>query len=87
MKKIFLSLITVYQLFLSFIIKSTLGVNATCRYNPTCSQYARMVIAQYGVIKGGFLALIRVLSCQPISLAKSKSKIRYYYSRVRNFDK
>ena len=87
MKKISLFLITAYQHFFSFIIKSTLGVNSTCRYNPTCSQYARMVISQYGVIKGGFLALIRVLSCQPISLAKSKLKIRYYYSKVRNFDK
>jgi uncharacterized protein len=87
MKKIFLFLINAYQYFFSFCIKSTLGVSSSCRYNPTCSQYAKMTITQYGVIKGGFLALIRVLSCQPISLEKPKSKIRYYYLKVKNLDK
>lgn len=87
MKKLFLFLISAYQHFFSFVIKSTLGINSSCRYNPTCSQYAKMSIAQYGVTKGGLMALLRILSCQPISLAKSKSKIRYYYSKVKNFDR
>ena len=87
MKKIFLLSISVYQYFLSFLIKSTLGINSSCRYNPTCSQYARIVISQHGVTKGGALALIRILSCQPLDLAKSKSKIKNYYFKFRRFDK
>ncbi|PIZ99612.1 MAG: hypothetical protein COX78_01655 [Candidatus Levybacteria bacterium CG_4_10_14_0_2_um_filter_35_8] len=51
MKKIFLFLISVYQYFFSFLIKSMLGINSSCRYNPTCSQYARIVISQYGITK------------------------------------
>jgi len=87
MKKIFLFLISVYQYFFSFLIKSMLGINSSCRYNPTCSQYSRMVLSQHGVVKGGFLSFVRILSCQPFNLAKSKSKIRYYYQKLRNFDK
>jgi putative membrane protein insertion efficiency factor len=32
---------------------------------PTCSTYASLAIDKYGVIKGGFLALMRVLKCHP----------------------
>ena len=37
----------------------------TCRYLPTCSQYAVEAIEKYGVFKGGFLALKRILKCHP----------------------
>lgn len=87
MKNILLFLITAYQKFFSFCIKSILGINSSCRFNPTCSQYAKISITQHGIVKGGFMALIRVLSCQPFSLEKSKSKIRYYYLKVKSFDK
>ena len=36
-----------------------------CRYTPTCSQYALEAIRKYGVWKGGWLALKRILSCHP----------------------
>lgn len=36
-----------------------------CRYTPSCSQYAIMVINEYGPIKGFFLSLFRVLRCIP----------------------
>lgn len=38
-----------------------------CRYNPSCSQYAYEAILHYGVIRGGFKALYRILRCQPWS--------------------
>ncbi|WP_018086829.1 membrane protein insertion efficiency factor YidD [Desulfurispora thermophila] len=37
----------------------------TCRFYPTCSQYAITALEKYGIIKGGYLALVRVLKCHP----------------------
>lgn len=39
----------------------------TCRYIPTCSQYALEAIDKYGAWKGGFLAVRRILRCHPWS--------------------
>lgn len=36
-----------------------------CRFSPRCSDYARTAIARYGAVKGGWLALKRVLRCHP----------------------
>ena len=36
-----------------------------CRFIPTCSQYALEAIEKYGAIKGGYLALRRILRCNP----------------------
>lgn len=40
---------------------------ARCRYCPTCSAYAYEAIQKYGVLKGGLLALRRLLRCHPFS--------------------
>ena len=37
-----------------------------CRFIPTCSQYALEAIEKYGALKGGFLALRRILRCNPL---------------------
>ncbi|MFS0850501.1 membrane protein insertion efficiency factor YidD [Novosphingobium panipatense] len=37
----------------------------TCRYTPSCSQYAILAVRKHGAIKGGLLALWRLLRCQP----------------------
>jgi len=78
MKKIALSLIYLYQKFFSRIIKMIIGVDHFCRYNPTCSDFAKISIAQYGLIKGGSMALIRILSCQPIQFQTTKVKLKNY---------
>ena len=38
---------------------------ACCRFIPTCSQYALEAIQRYGALKGGFLAMRRILRCNP----------------------
>lgn len=52
-------LIKVYQKYLSPI------KGPTCRFYPTCSQYAVAALEKYGIIKGGYLALFRLLKCHP----------------------
>jgi uncharacterized protein len=37
----------------------------SCRYQPTCSEYAYEAVEKYGIIKGGRLAIWRVLRCNP----------------------
>ena len=36
-----------------------------CRYSPTCSQYAVDAVKRYGVLKGLWLAALRILRCHP----------------------
>jgi putative membrane protein insertion efficiency factor len=36
-----------------------------CRFRPTCSAYAYQAIEKYGALKGGYLALRRLLRCHP----------------------
>ncbi len=36
-----------------------------CRYTPTCSQYGIEAIKKYGIFKGGWLLLKRLLRCNP----------------------
>ena len=38
---------------------------ASCRFTPTCSQYALEALRKYGPFKGGWLALRRILRCHP----------------------
>jgi len=40
---------------------------ATCRYHPSCSEYAALAIAARGLVRGGLLAAWRVLRCNPFS--------------------
>ena len=37
-----------------------------CRYLPTCSEYADEAIRRHGAWRGGFLALARILRCNPL---------------------
>jgi putative membrane protein insertion efficiency factor len=55
----FLWLIRGYQKFLSPLFPPT------CRFHPSCSQYGYEAIDKHGVLKGGVLAVWRVLRCNP----------------------
>ncbi len=46
---------------------SGLKHHPTCCYIPTCSQYALEAVEKYGAIKGGLLALWRIIRCNPFS--------------------
>ena len=41
-----------------------------CRFQPTCSEYAAVAIARYGWLRGGRLAIWRVLRCNPLTPAR-----------------
>jgi len=56
---LFIGLIKIYQ----YTISPLLG--ASCRYQPSCSQYGIEALKKYGVFKGGYLTIKRVLSCHP----------------------
>lgn len=58
-------LLHVYQVVLSPLLHQALGVQAGCRYEETCSAYARRVIKKYGILYGSQLTVKRILSCQP----------------------
>lgn len=45
------------------LVSPWLGVN--CRYQPTCSGYAREAVERFGVIRGGWLAMRRLGRCHP----------------------
>lgn len=59
MKHLLLCLIRFYQGAISPLIPPT------CRYTPTCSQYAVEAITKYGALKGGWLSMKRILRCHP----------------------
>jgi putative membrane protein insertion efficiency factor len=67
MKKIVILLIDGYQKFLSGAILNILGVPHACRFNPTCSQYAKKIISEKGIFVGGYLSFSRILKCQPFN--------------------
>ena len=62
MKRVFLALIRFYRKYLSARKRMP-----SCRYIPTCSQYAVTAIERYGAWKGGWMALRRLLRCNPFS--------------------
>jgi putative membrane protein insertion efficiency factor len=58
----FLGLIRLYQM----IVSPALPAN-TCRFYPSCSHYGYQAIFKYGVLKGGGMAVWRVLRCNPFN--------------------
>jgi putative membrane protein insertion efficiency factor len=59
MKTILLLLIRGYRTFISPLFLPS------CRFNPTCSQYALEAIETFGAIKGSWLAVKRICRCHP----------------------
>jgi|TARA_B100001778_G_scaffold330139_1_gene332152 putative membrane protein insertion efficiency factor len=59
-KKILICIIKFYK----FLISPVLGNN--CRYLPTCSEYFIDCLNEYGVLKGSYKGIKRILSCHPI---------------------
>ncbi|MGI8420172.1 MAG: membrane protein insertion efficiency factor YidD [Candidatus Levyibacteriota bacterium] len=65
MTNILISILGGYQKVLSPLLHQILGVKTACRMQPSCSEYARETIGEYGFGKGVVLSLRRLLNCQP----------------------
>ena len=59
MKYLFIFLVRFHQVVVSPLKPPT------CRYTPTCSQYALEALKKYGAFKGSWLALKRIARCHP----------------------
>jgi len=59
MKRFFIWLIHLYQKYISP------GLPPSCRFTPTCSEYAVEAIRKHGAIRGMFLSVWRILRCNP----------------------
>ena len=63
MKRIFSFLLIIPIKIYQIIISPLLG--PSCRFTPTCSQYAVEAIQKYGPFKGSWLSLKRIIKCHP----------------------
>ena len=59
MKQIVIFVVRAYRLLLSPYLPPS------CRYQPTCSQYAEEALDKYGALKGGMITLKRISRCHP----------------------
>ena len=70
MKHFILGLIRFYQktsFFHKQVFKTLFVSDSVCRYRPTCSNYTYQAVEKYGVLKGLFLGLKRIIRCHPFS--------------------
>ena len=70
MKKLILSLIRIYHKtkpVRADFTKTVFGSEGSCRFSPTCSDYAVQAINKYGVVRGSFLGLMRIIRCHPFA--------------------
>lgn len=65
MSKILIGLIRFYQLVMSPVLIAITG--PSCRFEPSCSQYAIEAVAKHGAFKGAWCAMRRIARCQPFS--------------------
>ena len=62
MKKILIAIVRFYRKYIT-----PYKGGATCRFVPTCSEYALEALEKYGALKGSLLAIRRILRCHPFS--------------------
>ncbi len=58
---LFIALVRIYQYIISPLLPPT------CRYIPTCSQYAIEAFDRHGICRGLLMAVLRILRCHPFS--------------------
>jgi putative membrane protein insertion efficiency factor len=58
-RRVLIALVDFYRRFISP------GLPPACRYEPTCSAYAREALQVHGALKGSLLAIWRILRCNP----------------------
>ncbi|MFH1589548.1 MAG: membrane protein insertion efficiency factor YidD [archaeon] len=62
-----LNMIDNYQQNISPQIKADLGIEKICKFTPSCSEYAKQAIEEYGPVKGTVKATKRLLKCNPLT--------------------
>ncbi len=67
MKRITLGLIYWYKKLLSDGLMKYIYPGSHCRFQPVCSEYTYQAVYKYGTIKGLFLGIKRIISCNPWS--------------------
>ncbi len=65
MKKVQIKIIEFYQKYISSYVSQMFDIH--CKFEPTCSEYTKQAIEKYGVIKGSYKGLKRILRCNPFS--------------------
>ncbi|HWN57856.1 MAG TPA: membrane protein insertion efficiency factor YidD [Methylomirabilota bacterium] len=63
-RSVAVGVVAIYRAALSPVIHAMNG--PACRFEPSCSVYARDAIAEYGIFRGGAMALWRIARCNPI---------------------
>jgi hypothetical protein len=57
--------LAVYRRIVSPALHAIAGAPGACRFQPTCSEYAAIALHEHGLLRGGFMAIGRVLRCNP----------------------
>jgi putative membrane protein insertion efficiency factor len=57
--RLLIAVLTAYQRAVSPLLPQA------CRFAPTCSEYARLAVAEHGAVRGLWLAIRRITKCQP----------------------
>jgi putative membrane protein insertion efficiency factor len=55
-----------YKRVISPAMHAAAGTHGACRFQPTCSEYAAIAIGEHGAMRGGWMALGRLLRCNPL---------------------
>jgi putative membrane protein insertion efficiency factor len=64
LRSLAVGIVAVYRAAVSPVIHAVNG--PACRFEPSCSVYARDAIAEYGIVRGGIMAIWRFARCNPM---------------------
>jgi hypothetical protein len=59
MRTLIIAFVKLYQYMISPVLPSS------CRFTPSCSEYSIEALKEYGVVKGSYLTIKRILKCHP----------------------
>ncbi|MGA8531761.1 MAG: membrane protein insertion efficiency factor YidD [Acidobacteriaceae bacterium] len=60
------TLLLLYKRVLSPVLHALPGLPGACRFQPTCSEYAAIAMAEHGLVRGAVMALGRLARCHPL---------------------